>query len=65
MRMYDFKNKLAEMINQSGLSIEEVYYIWKDLFDEITINYNSVIKQEQQQVQKEEENKEDDEEVHE
>ena len=62
MRMYDFKNKLAEMINQSGLSIEEVYYIWKDLFDEITINYNSVIKQEQQErlkQQEQEENKEE------
>ena len=64
MRMYDFKTKLAEIINQSGLSIEEVYYVWKDLFDEITINYNSIIKQEQEQVQ-EEEDKEDSEEVHE
>lgn len=46
MRMYDFKNKLTEIINQSGLSIEEVYYVLKDLFDEISMVYDNVLIQE-------------------
>ena len=53
MRMNDFKNKLLNIINESKLSIEEVYYIWKDLFDEISITYNNTIIQEQNQKKEE------------
>jgi len=58
MRMSDFKNKLLNVINQSGLTIEEVYYIWKDLFEELTISYNNLLTKEQQEKDKEENNKE-------
>lgn len=62
MRMYDFKQKLLDIINNSGLTIEEAYYVWKELFEEITNNYNnSLIQEEQeklkQQEQEQEENK--------
>ena len=49
MRMYDFKYKLLDVINQSGLTIEEVYYIWKDIFEELTANYNNLLVKEQQE----------------
>ena len=49
MRMYDFKYKLLDIINQSGLTIEEVYYIWKDIFEELTANYNDLLVKEQQE----------------
>lgn len=53
MRMNDFKNRLLNIINESKLSIEEVYYIWKDLFDEISMTYNNTIIQEQNQKKEE------------
>lgn len=56
MRMNDFKYKLLDIINQSGLTIEEVYYIWKDLFDEISILYNNVLIQEKQKNKENEQN---------
>lgn len=56
MRMNDFKNKLLNVINQSGLTIEEVYYIWKDLFEELTISYNNLLIKEQQEKDKKENN---------
>lgn len=66
MRMNDFKNKLLNIINESKLSIEEVYYIWKDLFDEISITYNNTIVQEKnQQKEKEIEKENNNEEIQE
>lgn len=56
MRMNDFKNKLLNVINQSGLTIEEVYYIWKDLFEELTVSYNNLLIKEQQERDKKENN---------
>lgn len=56
MKMYNFKSKLLDVINQSGLTIEEVYYIWKELFEEITANYNNLLVKEQQERDKKENN---------
>ena len=58
MRMYDFKYKLLDMINQSGLTIEEVYYVWKDIYEELTTTYNNLLVKEQQEKNKEEEKQE-------
>ena len=60
MRMNDFKNKLLNIINESKMSIEEIYYIWKDLFDEISITYNNTIIQEKNQKKEEKIEKEND-----
>ena len=58
MRMYDFKYKLLDMINQSGLTIEEAYYVWKDIYEELTTTYNNLLVKEQQEKNKEEEKQE-------
>ena len=58
MRMNDFKYKLLEVINASGLTIEEVYYIWKDIFEDLTTNYNNILMQEEKKIDNKEENKE-------
>ena len=55
MRMYDFKYKLLDMINQSGLTIEEAYYIWKDIYEELTTTYNNLLVKEQQEKDKQQE----------
>lgn len=54
MRMNNFKQKLLDIINQSGLTIEEAYYIWKDIFEELTVSYNNMLIKEQQEKNKEE-----------
>ena len=58
MKMYDFKYKLLDIINQSGLTIEEAYYVWKDIYEELTTTYNNLLIKEQQEKNKEEEKQE-------
>ena len=51
MILNDFKQQIVQLINNSGLSVEMVYYILKDLMNEVAVTYN-------QQLQKEKEEKE-------
>ena len=55
MKMYDFKYKLLDIVNQSGLTIEEVYYIWKDIYEELTTTYNNLLIKEQEEKDKQQE----------
>ncbi len=45
MKLYSFKQQLVRFINGSQLTVEEVYYVMKDLLNEITQNYNQQIDQ--------------------
>lgn len=49
----DFRKKCEDVINNSGLPIDAVYYVLKDVFEEITNIYN-------QEMMKEEKEKEED-----
>lgn len=45
MKLYGFKQQLVGLINNSHLTVEEVYYVMKDLLNEVTQNYNNQIDQ--------------------
>lgn len=45
MKLYGFKQQLVGLINNSRLTVEEVYYVMKDLLNEVTQNYNNQIDQ--------------------
>lgn len=45
MKLYGFKQQLVGLINSSQLTVEEVFYVMKDLLNEVTQNYNQQIDQ--------------------
>ena len=45
MKLYNFKQQLVRLINTSQLTVEEVFYVMKDVLNEITQNYNQQIDQ--------------------
>lgn len=60
MILKDFRKQIEDIINQSGLSIDAVYFVLKDIFNEVTQIYENVAKEEelQQIALKEQEDKE-------
>ena len=50
LKLNSFKQQLVNYINSSQLTIEEVYYVLKDLFNEVTQTYNEQIIQYQKTV---------------
>ena len=45
LKLNGFKQQLVNYINSSQLTIEEVYYVLKDLLNEVAQNYNQQINQ--------------------
>lgn len=43
--MEDLRDELINLINNSNLPIEGVYYIFKDVFRELTDQYSLVLKE--------------------
>ena len=59
MILKDFRKQIEDIINQSGLSIDAVYFVLKDIFNEVTQIYENVAKEEELQAAlKEQEDKE-------
>lgn len=59
MILKDFRKQIEDIINQSGLSIDAVYFVLKDIFNEVTQIYENVAKEEELQAAlKEHEDKE-------
>ena len=60
MILKDFRKQIEDIINQSGLSIDAVYFVLKDILNEVTQIYENVAKEEELQAAlKEQEEKED------
>ena len=60
MILKDFRKQIEDIINQSGLSIDAVYFVLKDILNEVTQIYENVAKEEEQQAAlKEQKEKED------
>lgn len=53
-----FKEALYNDINNSGLSIVPVYYVMKDIMNEIILAYNSELKKMEKESEAEEKNSE-------
>lgn len=49
MILRDFRKQLEKVINESGLSIDAVYFVLKDILNEVTQIYENTIKEEEQQ----------------
>lgn len=46
----DFKNNMVNTINNSGLPVGVVYYIMKDLFNDIQNAYENTLKKEKEEI---------------
>jgi len=55
MILNNFKQQIFKVINNSNLSIEVVYYVFKDIFIEIEKLYFSELQKEQKEANKEKE----------
>lgn len=49
MILKNFRKQIEDIINQSGLSIDAIYFVLKDILNEVTQIYENVAKEEEQQ----------------
>ena len=49
MILNDLRVNITKVLNQSGLSIDVIYYVMKDIMNEVTNLYNQQLQLEQQQ----------------
>ena len=49
MILRDFRKQLEKVINESGLPIDAVYFVLKDILNEATQIYENTIREEKQQ----------------
>ena len=56
MILRDFRQQLEQVINQSGLPIDVIYFVLKDVFNEVVDIYNNEITNEEAAKQQEEAN---------
>lgn len=52
----NLKKGIYTAVNDSGLSVATVYYVFKDIFNEIIVIYNNEIKAIAEEMEKEKEN---------
>lgn len=58
--MEDLRNKLIDIINECSLPIEGIYYIFKDVFRELSDQYSVILqKRKQEEIASQEKEKED------
>ena len=60
MILRDFRQQLEQVINQSGLPIDVIYFVLKDVFNEVVDIYNNEITNEEAAKQQEEANDKND-----
>lgn len=51
--MEDLRDKLINIINECNLPIEGIYYIFKDVFRELSDQYSIVLQKQKETLQKE------------
>ena len=54
MILRDFRKQIEDIINQSGLPIDAIYFVLKDILNEVSEIYNNeVTKEEMQKIEQE------------
>ena len=54
MILRDFRKQIENIINQSGLPIDAIYFVLKDILNEVSeIYHNEVAKEEMQKIEQE------------
>ena len=51
--MEELKNKLLQDCNESGLPLEAIYYLVKDLFRDVSDTYENILRQKELKEEKE------------
>ena len=46
MVLNNFKNQIIEVINSSNLTIDGIYYVMKDIMNDIVLQYNTILQKE-------------------
>ena len=59
MILRDMRKKVEDIINQSGLPIDAIYFVLKDILNEVTEIYNNEITKEEMQKIEQENSKEE------
>lgn len=59
MVLNNFRKEIIEKINKSGLSIDCVYFVLKDIMNDVVVQYNQLIEIEEQKKQDEKQRKEE------
>lgn len=59
MILRDMRKKVEDIINQSGLPIDAIYFVLKDILNEVTEIYNNEIAKEEIQKAEQENSKEE------
>ena len=59
LTMNQTKNELINLLNNANLTVEQIYYILKDLFEDVARQYNAMIEEEQRKEKEEKEKKEE------
>ena len=59
MILRDFRKQIENIINQSGLPIDAIYFVLKDILNEVSEIYNNEIAKEEMQKIEQENSKEE------
>ena len=59
MVLNNFRKQIIETINKSGLSVDCVYFVLKDIFSDVVTQYNQLIEIEEQKKMNDKDTKED------
>lgn len=59
MILRDFRKQIEDIINQSGLPIDAIYFVLKDILNEVSEIYNNEITKEEMQKIEQENSKEE------
>ena len=59
MVLNNFRKEIIETINKSGLAIDCVYFVLKDIFNDVVTQYNQLIELEEQKKMNDKDTKED------
>ena len=59
MVLNNFRKQIIETINKSGLSVDCVYFVLKDIMNDVVTQYNQLIELEEQKKMNDKDTKED------
>lgn len=59
MVLNNFRKQIIETINKSGLSVDCVYFVLKDIMNDVVTQYNQLIEIEEQKKMNDNDTKED------
>lgn len=59
MVLNNFRKEIIETINKSGLTIDCVYFVLKDIMNDVVTQYNQLIEEEQKKIEEQKKEQEE------